>query len=91
MPMTNAERQRQYRQRHLKDLDGTGERLNVVLSLHAKAALERLASFYGITQREALERALLDAQDRATAGLTSFQYQQFADRQLHAPEHPLGG
>ena len=64
MAKSNAERQAAYRARHLKDEDGAGERLNLVIDLHAKRALERLATCYGVTQREALERLVLDA-DRA--------------------------
>ena len=52
MAQTNATRQAAYRQRHLHDEGGTGERLNVVIDLHAKRALERLASCYGVTQRQ---------------------------------------
>ena len=48
-----------------KDEDGTGERLNLVIDLHAKRALERLATCYGVTQREALERLVLDAERAA--------------------------
>ena len=62
---TNATRQAAYRQRHLHDDDGTGERLNVVIDLHAKRALERLASCYGVTQRAILERVLATAEQEA--------------------------
>ena len=44
---------------------GKGERLNLVIDLHAKRALERLAVCYGVTQRETIERLALDA-ERAT-------------------------
>lgn len=47
MAKSNAERQAVYRARHLKDEGGTGERLNLVIDLHAKRALERLAVCYG--------------------------------------------
>ena len=40
---TNAERQKAYRQRHLQDVDGTGGRLNLIVSVQAKAQLGRLA------------------------------------------------
>jgi len=65
MAKSNAERQAAYRARHLKGEDGTGERLNLVIDLHAKRALERLAVCYGVTQREALERLVLDAERAA--------------------------
>ena len=62
MPKTNAERQAAYRQRHLHDVDGSCERINVVVSLEAKFALARLASCYCITQRHVLERVLMRVQ-----------------------------
>ena len=65
MAQTNATRQAAFRQRHLHDDGGTGERLNVVIDLHAKRALERLASCYGVTQREILERVLAAAEQEA--------------------------
>lgn len=48
MALSNAERQRAYRQRHLKD--GTADRINVVVDAATKARLERLARHYGVTQ-----------------------------------------
>jgi len=65
MAKTNSERQAEYRARHLHDMEATCERLNVVIDLHAKRALERLASCYGVTQREILERILQDAERSA--------------------------
>lgn len=47
MAQSNAERQRAYRQRHLKDIEGGGERLNTVVSVSAKAQLARLAQYHG--------------------------------------------
>ena len=54
MAMSNAERQRRYRQRH----QSNGGRLNFVVDAHAKVVLQRLATCYGVTLREALEQAL---------------------------------
>ena len=62
MAQSNAERQAAFRSRHLHDEGGTSERLNVVITLHAKLSLERLASCYGVTQRAILERILQDAE-----------------------------
>lgn len=71
MTMSNAERQAAYRARHLVHEDGKGERLNTVIDLHARRALERLAACYGLTQRAILEHLLVDAErgalDRAEA------------------------
>lgn len=58
MGMTNAERQRQYRQRHLTDVGGKGARLNLIVDTKAKRMLERLSACYGVTLREALALAL---------------------------------
>ena len=67
---TNAERQRAYRQRPLQDVDGSGERLNMVVSVQAKAQLGRLARHHGISQRAMLER-LLAAAERSTEYVTA--------------------
>lgn len=66
MAQSNAARQRAYRTRHLKDENGKGERLNILLDLHAKRALERLATCYGVTQKAMLERLLKQAENTAT-------------------------
>jgi hypothetical protein len=63
MTKTNAQRQAAYRARHLQDENGQGERLNIVLDLHAKMALERLAACYGVTQRAVLEQLLVNAEN----------------------------
>jgi hypothetical protein len=70
MAKTNAQRQSEYRERHLKDENGHGDRLNIVLHFHAKRALERLAFCYGVTQQEFLEGLLRQADsDAADAGV----------------------
>lgn len=61
----NAARQAAYRARHLQDVEGQGMRINTVVSIYAKNALQRLAVCYGVTQRQMLER-LLDEAQRAT-------------------------
>ena len=71
MSKTNAQRQADYRTRHLKDLDGTSSRLNIIISVQAKAALERLATASGVTQRLFLERVLAEAERATLAGLTT--------------------
>ncbi len=67
MAMSNAEKQASYRQRKIKE--GEGERLQSVISLHAKRALERLARHAGIPQAAMLERLILEEQHRITAGM----------------------
>jgi hypothetical protein len=62
MAKSSAQRQAAYRARHLKKESGQGERLNLVIDLHAKRAIERLAVCYGVTQKEIIERLALGAQ-----------------------------
>ncbi|MDA8118940.1 MAG: hypothetical protein M0Z85_02570 [Gammaproteobacteria bacterium] len=69
---SNAERQRAYRERHLHDIDGKSDRLSMVISMHTKTSLERLASCYGVTQKAMLEmlvdKAERDLLEAATRG-----------------------
>jgi hypothetical protein len=58
---SNAQRQADYRARHLKDENGQLERLSLLIDFHAKRALQRLACCYGVTQRAMLERLLMQA------------------------------
>jgi hypothetical protein len=62
---SNAQRQADYRRRHLKEENGQLERLSLLVDLHAKRALERLASCYGVTHRAMLERLLMQANQAA--------------------------
>lgn len=82
MGMSNAERQRRYRDRHLNGIEGECQRVNLIASIEAKTALERLAHFHSITQRQALERALHEAQSRILDRLSGDQANRFYDRQL---------
>lgn len=72
MAKSNAERQAAYRAKHLKSEDGNGERLNLVIDLHTKRALERLAKCYGVTQKEIIKKLALDA-ERATLDKAAWQ------------------
>jgi len=65
MRKSNAQRQRAYRDRHLKltdEMDDMLERINQMVSLSAKTALKRLASYYGVTQRAILESAIANTE-----------------------------
>jgi hypothetical protein len=65
MRKSNAQRQRAYRDRHLKSTDESDdllERINQMVSLPAKNALKRLAFYYGVTQRALLESAIANAE-----------------------------
>ena len=63
----NAKRQSEYRKRHIKD--GSDQRLNVILDLQAKLALERMAKHYGVSNKELLERVLLETQSQLMADM----------------------
>ena len=69
-PMTNAQRQAAYRKRHLQDVEGQGDRINMVVSVQAKVQLTRLATYYGVTRRELVVRVLADAESRVVDGLS---------------------
>jgi len=62
---SNAQRQADYRARHLKDENNQLERLSLLVDLHVKRALERLACCYGVTQKAMLERLVMQANQRA--------------------------
>ncbi len=72
MAMSNAEKQANYRKRRITD--GAGERLQAVISLHAKRALERLARHNGLSQGAMLEQLILEEQQRVTATLDGDAY-----------------
>jgi hypothetical protein len=59
MAVSNAERQRRYRERALKDPDGTLlTRLQVMLGPHPAANLNRLCQKTGKSKREVVELAI---------------------------------
>jgi hypothetical protein len=67
---SGAQRQAEYRKRHLKDETATLERLNLLVQVSAKQQLERLACCYGATQRAMLAKLLAEA-ERATLNALS--------------------
>lgn len=71
----NAKRQAEYRKRHLKE--GSAQRLNVILELNAKLALERMAKYHGVTNKELLGRVLLDAQSQLLANMNGEQQNRY--------------
>jgi len=72
MAITNAEKQANYRKRKIKE--GEGERLQAIISLHAKLAIQRLAKHYGITQAVLIERLVMNEQKSVTDTLESDAY-----------------
>jgi len=85
MAKSNAERQAAYRQRHLKDVDGNGERLSLLVDIHAKLALERLARRYAVTQRAMLERLIVEADKAVKADMSAEQYAAYVDGEKGRP------
>lgn len=61
----NAKRQAAYRARRNNDESAPTERLNLIIDLHAKRALERLATCYGVTQKAIVQRLLIEAEHAA--------------------------
>lgn len=82
MAKSAAQRQAEYRQRHLKSEDGNLARLNLVIDTMAKVRLERLAACYGVTQQEMLERVIGLAERMTLDGLPSGQHGAYYDRRL---------
>ncbi len=81
MALTNAERQKAYRQRRkFEGPDNNGERqLNTWISTGASLALKRLAKIYGITEKAMIQKLILEA-DRATVNsleLDSLEYNRY--------------
>jgi hypothetical protein len=70
MRKSGAQRQAEYRQRHLKDETGTLERINLLVSIAAKRQLERPAYCYDVTQRAMLEKLLAEAERATLAALS---------------------
>ena len=76
----NANRQAEYRKRHLKE--GSDQRLNVILGSAAKLALERMAKLHGVSNKELLERVLLETQSQLIAEMDG---EQQASYYSHTP------
>ena len=76
----NAKRQAEYRQRRLKE--GSDQRLNVILDLHAKLALERMAKHYCVTNKNVLERLLLAAQSQLIEQMDAQQQSNYYDGKI---------
>jgi hypothetical protein len=68
MALTNAERQRAYRERHFAN--GTKARLEFVLDAGTKAKLDRLARHKGCTAISLIDDWAASAERRVTARLT---------------------
>ena len=85
MRKSNAQRQHDYRDRHLKQAGEKHEmleRINHMVSLCAKSRLKRLASYYGVTQRAMLESVIAEADNKLIDTLTSEQQNEYYDMNI---------
>ena len=85
MSQTNAQRQRAYRNRHLKlthPPEAMLERINQIVSPSAKNTLKRLASYYGLTHRAMLETVLANAERALFETLPGEQHNDYYDGKL---------
>jgi len=55
-PLTNAERQARYRERHLESADGDKERAQFIFAVGTKKRLARVARHYGVTPTKLIEQ-----------------------------------
>lgn len=79
MAMTNAQIQAAYKARHLKDENGTSERLDVLIDSSAKLALKRLAAHYRVSQRSLLQTLITEKQTTLLETMDSGQQAAFYD------------
>ena len=85
MSKSNAQRQRDYRARHLKGLSEEHamlERINLMVSYAAKHRLKRLASCTGTTQRALLEKVLAKTEQQVLETLNGRQQDDYYDGKL---------
>lgn len=77
MAKTNAEIQKQYREKQKEESEN--RRLNTFLNLHARLAIDKLALHYGITKKEALEKVILDYQTELTRSMSDEDFVKYHD------------
>jgi hypothetical protein len=78
MALTNAEKQRAYRQRHL-GRDGEKARIQLFLSATTRAQLNRLARHNGYTVTALIEELAASAERRTVAKLTGKALKEYYD------------
>jgi hypothetical protein len=81
MGLTNAEKQRRYRERHLGP-EGTKARLNLVVGADTTAQLKRLARHRGCTLTEMVEHLAADAERVAMARLAPTKRREYLSAEL---------
>jgi hypothetical protein len=55
-PLTNAQRQARYRERHMEGVDGDKERAQFIFAVGTKKRLARVARHYGLTPTRLIEQ-----------------------------------
>ncbi len=86
MALSNKQIQSAYRARHLKAIEGTGARLDVLIDDSSKTALKRMAAHYRVTQRAMLQRLIDDHHKLLTANMDDEQHKAF----YTPPDGPTG-
>jgi hypothetical protein len=91
MALTSAEKQQRYRQRHL-GIYGAKQRIQLFVSVQAKAQLARLARHCGYTVTNMIEKLAADAERRLLNRLPPRQHTAYLDgRPQHTASHkPFG-
>jgi hypothetical protein len=75
--MDNAERQRLYRANRPTAGENGERRINTFVSTGAKLALTRLAARYAVTEREMLQRLIVDAEAELTGPMTDSEFEAY--------------
>ncbi len=78
MALTSAEKQQRYRDRHL-GVDGAKQRIQLFVSVQAKAQLGRLARHYGYTVTKMIEKLAADAERALLNRLPPHQHTAYLD------------
>jgi hypothetical protein len=86
MALTSAEKQQRYRERHL-GIHGTKERIQLFISVQARAQLGRLAGHYGYTVTKVIEDLAADAERALLNRLPPRQRTAYLDGHQHAASH----
>jgi hypothetical protein len=68
--LSQAEKQRRYRERHLGD-NGEKQRIQYVVSLRTKLKLKRLAHYYGCSVTTLIENLAADAEEAIVRQIAS--------------------
>jgi hypothetical protein len=84
MALTSAERQRRYRERHL-GFDGNKVRIELFISIHAKAQIGRLARHHGCTVTKMIEDLVEAAESAIVDQLPWQQHKAYYDSHLLQP------